>query len=59
MDACARPDDRGGWKTLEVQGEGFERRLEFGLYGEGERMVGVTEIPQTGVSSRLGLEKRR
>ena len=29
MDACARLNEREGWKTLEVQGEGDERRLDI------------------------------
>ena len=61
MDACARLDEREGWKTLKVQGEGFERRLESISILERVRGWSYRDprIPQTGVSSTLGLKERR
>lgn len=38
MDECARLGERGGWNTLEVRGEGEERRLKPGWMEDGGRV---------------------
>ena len=46
MDGCVRLNERVWWKTLELGGEGDERRLQSGLMG-GWRYFQGTRIPSS------------